>query len=77
MIGGGDWSKNRLFRCHSIFNKQIINTLKKSKFYKALAVCLDPLRGYIILAEKLYSESDNFKQDNKFARAFNLVHLMI
>lgn len=72
VIGGGDWSKNRLVpdAIRSLISKSAI-PLRNPNFIRPWQYVLDPLRGYIILAEKLYSAPEKLKQDNKFAREFN------
>lgn len=61
VIGGGDWSKDRLV-------PDIIRSLKKSKFItirnpkstRPWQHVLEPLSGYILLAKKLYNNPKKF-----------------
>ena len=67
VIGGGDWSKDRLI-------PDILNSFKDSKTVKIRNPksirpwqhVLEPLSGYLILAERLYINGD------KYAEAWNL-----
>ncbi len=55
VIGGGDWSKNRLIPDSirsSIKNKTII--LRNPNFNRPWQFVLEPLKGYLILAKKQY-----------------------
>ena len=66
VIGGGDWSNNRIVpdivRSLSSNKKIIIRNPSSTRPWQHV---LDPLSGYLLLAERLYSEGDNF------ASAFN------
>jgi CDP-glucose 4,6-dehydratase len=66
VIGGGDWAADRLipdfFR--SIENNEILH-VRSPQAVRPWQHVLDPLSGYLILAEKL------FIQDNNFAEAGN------
>jgi CDP-glucose 4,6-dehydratase len=66
VIGGGDWAADRLipdfFR--SIDNNEILH-VRSPQAVRPWQHVLDPLSGYLILAEKL------FIQDNNFAEAWN------
>lgn len=61
IIGGGDWSKNRLIPdiVRHIFEKQklIIRSPLGTRPWQHV---LDPLTGYLILAQKMSKESDLF-----------------
>ena len=66
VIGGGDWSKDRLVPdiIRSIINSKPIN-IRNPKSTRPWQHVLEPLSGYILLAKKLYFEP------NKFSGAWN------
>ena len=56
-IGGGDWTKDRIMKdCAEklIFNKKLI--IRSPNASRPWQHVLEPLAGYIILAEKMYSK---------------------
>ncbi len=57
VIGGGDWSKDRIFPdvIRSLKSKKIIN-IRNKKSTRPWQHVLDPIGGYLILAEKLNSK---------------------
>ena len=64
VIGGGDWAKDRLI-------PDILAQLKwpkckysQPKCYSPLAVCFRALRGYLSLAEKLYTKGSTLQKLN-------------
>ncbi len=61
VIGGGDWSKDRLVPdvLRSLMNGQRIMIRKKSAIRPWQHV-LEPLNGYLTLAERLYSDAPGF-----------------
>lgn len=72
VIGGGDWSKNRLLP--DIINSKLKNTVIKIRHPDSIRPwqhVLDPLRGYLLLSQNLwkngpkYSESWNFGPSSK------------
>lgn len=66
VIGGGDWAKDRIVP--DIFRNFINKTTLKVRnpnFIRPWQHVLEPLYGYILLAEKLY------KNPNKFSRPIN------
>tara|TARA_X000001036_G_scaffold88017_1_gene80101 strand:- start:464 stop:1537 length:1074 start_codon:yes stop_codon:yes gene_type:complete len=66
VIGGGDWSKNRLIPDSirsSIRNKTIV--LRNPNFNRPWQFVLEPIKGYLILAKK------QFKNPLKFSTAWN------
>ena len=66
VIGGGDWSKNRLIPDSiraSIKNKVIV--LRNPNFNRPWQFVLEPLKGYLILAKK------QFKEPFKYSSAWN------
>ena len=66
VIGGGDWSEDRLIpdaiNALKMKNKIVIRNPKSKRPWQHV---LEPLNGYILLAEKLY------QNPKKFAQAFN------
>ena len=74
MIGGGDWAKDRIFPdvIRSLENdKKII--IRNPNSTRPWQHVLDPLSGYIVLAEKLYQSTNQAcKDSNKhLTSAFN------
>lgn len=66
VIGGGDWAANRLVPdCIKAWIKNKIVEIRYPNAIRPWQHVLEPLAGYIILAEKLY------KHGKKFARAWN------
>ena len=66
VIGGGDWSKNRLIPDSirsSIKNKTIV--LRNPNFNRPWQFVLEPLKGYLILAKK------QFENPFKYSTAWN------
>jgi len=61
VIGGGDWSKNRLFPdiFRAVNNKKTIQIRNKSSV-RPWQFVLDPLYGYIRLAQLSYQNEGNF-----------------
>lgn len=61
VIGGGDWSENRLIpdciKC-LIKKKKII--LRNPNFSRPWQLVLEPLKGYLILAEKQYRQPSRY-----------------
>ncbi len=66
VIGGGDWSKDRLIPdiIKSVFGKKNLE-IRNPNSIRPWQHVLDPLFGYITLAEKLW------KKGTEFAEAFN------
>lgn len=66
VIGGGDWSKDRLIpdilKSYNEGKKVIIRNPKATRPWQHV---IEPLSGYLVLAEKLYLNS------NKYAEPFN------
>ncbi len=74
VIGGGDWAKDRIFpdsiRSLQSNQKIIIRNPKSTRPWQHV---LDPLAGYLVLAEKLYKSRQIFKDssNNIYAGPFN------
>lgn len=75
VIGGGDWSKDRLI-------PDIINSIAENKELKIRNLMstrpwqhvLEPIYGYLILAEKLYSHGADYSEAWNFGpESFNIV----
>ena len=66
VIGGGDWSENRLIPdvVRSLLNKKEI-ILRNPNFNRPWQHVLEPLRGYLILSKK------QFEKPKKFSTAWN------
>ena len=66
VIGGGDWSKNRLIPdcVRSLLKKKTIY-LRNPNFNRPWQHVLEPLKGYLFLAKK------QFDNPNKFSGAWN------
>ena len=64
VIGGGDWAKDRLipdiFR--SINNDKETLKIRNPNSTRPWQHVLEPLYGYLILAEKLYIDGANFSK---------------
>ena len=65
VIGGGDWAENRIIPdiVSSLIKNQTIE-LRNPNSIRPWQHVLEPLSGYLLLLEKLYS-------DNKFAKSYN------
>ncbi len=74
VIGGGDWAKDRIFPdvIRSLENDKKIY-IRNPKSTRPWQHVLDPLSGYIELAEKLYKSKNKSCDDSKnpFTSAFN------
>ncbi len=74
VIGGGDWAKDRIFpdviRSLENDNKIFIRNPKSTRPWQHV---LDPLAGYMLLAEKLYQSRKLLNKNDKniFTSAFN------
>ncbi len=74
VIGGGDWAKDRIvpdvMRAIEHDKKIFIRNPKSTRPWQHV---LDPLAGYIVLAEKLYQSKNSLNKDSNenFASAFN------
>jgi CDP-glucose 4,6-dehydratase len=74
VIGGGDWSKDRIIPdAIRALNKNTEIILRNPNSTRPWQHVLDPLSGYILLAEKLYkySQENNNDLKNKFATSYN------
>ena len=74
VIGGGDWSKDRLIPDAINFlnnDKEIV--IRNPNFNRPWQHVLEPLYGYLILAQKLYSNSDKFSGPWNFGTERNTV----
>ncbi len=66
VIGGGDWSPNRLIpdTINSLLKNKLIN-IRNPGFNRPWQHVLEPINGYLVLAEKL------FKNPKKYSGAWN------
>ena len=66
VIGGGDWTKDRIVPdCLEAFGQNKLLTIRYPNSVRPFQHVLEPVYGYIVLAEKLY------KKGSKFAEAWN------
>lgn len=67
VIGGGDWSKNRLLPdfIRSVLNKNEV-ILRNPNSIRPWQHVLDPLRGYLILCQELYSQNPIYSESWNF-----------
>jgi CDP-glucose 4,6-dehydratase len=76
VIGGGDWALNRIIPdfIKKIEQKQILS-IRNPDAIRPWQFVLEPLHGYLVLAEKLflngkeYAESWNFGPDNQYNKS--------
>ena len=70
VIGGGDWSTDRLIPdiLRSIETRKTV-LIRSPKSIRPWQHVLEPLRGYLLLAEKLYEGIDNFSDGWNFGPA--------
>jgi CDP-glucose 4,6-dehydratase len=74
VIGGGDWSKNRLIPdvIRSLLKKKKI-VIRNPNFNRPWQHVLEPLRGYLILAKKQYQNPEKFSSAWNFGTRPNSV----
>jgi CDP-glucose 4,6-dehydratase len=61
VIGGGDWAQDRLIPdIISAFEQRQTVKIRNPKAFRPWQHVLEPLRGYLILAEHLYEDGINF-----------------
>lgn len=67
VIGGGDWASDRIVPdvMRSCMNKQEVQ-LRSPQATRSWQHVLDPLNGYLLLAEKLYAEPTRFSEPWNF-----------
>jgi CDP-glucose 4,6-dehydratase len=67
VIGGGDWAKDRLIPdiMKGILKNEVIK-IRNPNFIRHWQHVLDPLNGYMILAEKLWEEGEEFAESWNF-----------
>ena len=65
VIGGGDWAKDRILPdvIRSLENDKEI-FIRNPESTRPWQHVLDPLSGYIVLAEKLYQSKKQFNKDS-------------
>lgn len=81
VIGGGDWSKDRIIPdfIRSIINSEPMS-IRQPEAVRPWQHVLDCLNGYLLLAERLWMEQDNFTGAWNFgpsAQAFKTVKQLI
>lgn len=74
VIGGGDWNQNRLLKdlFHSVNTKTPIK-LRNPNATRPWQHVLDPLNGYLLLAEKIYKNSIGYDQAWNFGPDFSSI----
>jgi len=61
VIGGGDWNENRLIPdCIRSLEKNENIYIRNPKYYRPWQHVLEPLNGYLILAEKMYNNPEEY-----------------
>lgn len=72
VIGGGDWAKDRLIpdTVKSFTERQTVN-IRSPKAIRPWQHVLEPLRGYMMLAEELYNGNKEFAQGWNFGPVEN------
>ena len=67
VIGGGDWAENRLVPdiMKGILKNESIK-IRNPSFIRHWQHVLDPLNGYMILAEKLWNNEENYSESWNF-----------
>tara|TARA_Y100000816_G_C26106304_1_gene588105 strand:+ start:2915 stop:3979 length:1065 start_codon:yes stop_codon:yes gene_type:complete len=74
VIGGGDWSDNRLIPdCIKSINSNKTIVLRNPYFNRPWQHVLEPLNGYLILAKKLYENPIEFSSAWNFGSEKNTV----
>jgi len=74
VIGGGDWSENRLIPdCIKSINSNKTIILRNPYFNRPWQHVLEPLHGYLILAKKLYENPLKFSSGWNFGSEKNTV----
>jgi len=74
VIGGGDWSKDRLIpdAIKSLNNKKMI-TIRNPNFNRPWQHVLEPLNGYLELAQRLYYEPKKYSGPWNFGTEKNTI----
>ncbi|MBR8827241.1 MAG: CDP-glucose 4,6-dehydratase [Gomphosphaeria aponina SAG 52.96 = DSM 107014] len=72
VIGGGDWSEDRIVpdAMRALQQNQSI-LVRNPKATRPWQHVLEPLGGYLLLAEKMYAAGENNSEKNPFTDAFN------
>ena len=72
VIGGGDWAKDRLIpdSIKALIKKKPI-VIRNQNATRPWQHVLEPLHGYILLAEKLYNHKKIKNEKCKFTKAYN------
>lgn len=67
VIGGGDWAKNRLIPdiMKGILKNEVIK-IRNPNYIRHWQHVLDPLNGYLILAERLWNNKEEFAESWNF-----------
>ena len=74
VIGGGDWSNDRIVPdLVKALSKKDLFTIRNPLSTRPWQHVLDPLHGYILLAEKLFSSDLDKNGENKFCAHLTLI----
>jgi len=77
VIGGGDWAKDRLIPdCVRALSQNKIIIIRNPDSTRPWQLVLEPLYGYIMLAERLYKEPDRFSTPFNFG-PFEIAHICV
>ncbi len=72
VIGGGDWQEDRLIPdCMNAIKNEIEIVLRNPKSIRPWQYVLEPLRGYLMLAKKMYEEKDKYSGSWNFGPGNN------
>lgn len=67
VIGGGDWADDRLIPdVLRAFERSVPAIIRNPKATRPWQYVLEPLRGYLVLAEKLYAEGGTYAESWNF-----------
>ena len=74
VIGGGDWSQNRLIPdCIKFIRKKTKIKIRNPNFSRPWQFVLEPLKGYLILAKKQYENSDKYSSAWNFGPEYKSI----
>ena len=67
VIGGGDWARDRLIPdILKAFERKKLASLRNPKSTRPWQHVLEPIRGYLMLAEKLYTDGQSYAEGWNF-----------
>jgi CDP-glucose 4,6-dehydratase len=78
VIGGGDWSDNRIIPdCVKAINKKISIEIRNPYSTRPWQHVLEPLSGYLLLAAKIYEKPDFYSGSWNFGPSSNEVRTVV